>query len=157
MCIPAPAITCVRRHHAQYQKKTNESFWYCAWCLRTHVIAGAGRHFPVLLLPPTRHTRQKILKPEQIWTSIRGWTKSKILVRKTTRGGKNWTDIYFFPSLLTYGTAYESPDVGLSYASKIIAKLVLVAELLTFKCTLKDQRDLRHGPKRARHHALNRQ
>ena len=35
----------------------------------------------------------------------------------------------FFPSLLTYGTAYESTEVGLSYASKIIAKLVLVAEL----------------------------
>ena len=86
MCIPAPAITCVRTHHAQYQKKTNESFWYCAWCLRTHVIAGAGRHFPVLLPPSTLHTRQKVLKTEQIWTSIRGWTKSKILVRKTTRG-----------------------------------------------------------------------
>ena len=85
MCIPAPAITCVRTHHAQYQKKTNESFWYCAWCLRTHVIAGAGRHFPVLLPPSTLHTRQKVLKTEQIWTSIRGWTKSKILVRKTTR------------------------------------------------------------------------
>ena len=87
MCIPAPAITCVRTHHAQYQKKTNESFWYCAWCLRTHVIAGAGRHFPVLLPPSTLHTRQKVLKTEQIWTSIRGWTKSKILVRKTTRRG----------------------------------------------------------------------
>ena len=85
MCIPASVITCVRTHHAQYQKKTNESFWYCAWCLWTHVIAGAGRHFPVLLLPSTRHTRQKVLKIEQIWTSIRGWTKSKILVRKTTR------------------------------------------------------------------------
>ena len=48
---------------------------------------------------------------------------------KDWTGGKNWTDIYFFPSLLTYGTAYESPEVGLSYASKIIAKLVLVAEL----------------------------
>ena len=47
----------------------------------------------------------------------------------STRSGKNWTDIYFFPSLLTYGTAYESPEVGLSYESKIIAKLVLVAEL----------------------------
>jgi len=48
---------------------------------------------------------------------------------KNWTGGKNWTDIYFFPSLLTYGTAYESPEVGLSYESKIIAKLVLVAEL----------------------------
>ena len=95
MCIPAPAITCVRTHHAQYQKKTNESFWYCAWCLRTHVIAGAGRHFPVLLPPSTLHTRQKVLKTEQIWTSIRGWTKSKILVQnhapgvlKTVKKGK---------------------------------------------------------------------
>ena len=75
MYIPAPAITCVRTHHAQYQKKTNESFWYCAWCLRTHVIAGAGRHFPVLLPPSTLHTRQKVLKTEQIWTSIRGMDK----------------------------------------------------------------------------------
>ena len=40
----------------------------------------------------------------------------------------------FFPSLLTYGTAYESPEVGLSYESKIIAKLVLVAEILTLEC-----------------------
>ena len=48
---------------------------------------------------------------------------------KDWTGGRNWTDIYFFPSLLTYGTAYESPEVGLSYESKIIAKLVLVAEL----------------------------
>ena len=71
------------------KKKTNESFWYCAWCLRTHVIAGAGRHFPVLLPPSTLHTRQKVLKTEQIWTSIRGWTKSKILVRKTTRWTKH--------------------------------------------------------------------
>ena len=94
MCIPAPAITCVRTHHAQYQKKTNESFWYCAWCLRTHVIAGAGRHFPVLLLPSTRHTRQKVLKTEQIWTSIRGWTKSKILVRKTTRRSGNFYSLF---------------------------------------------------------------
>jgi len=30
-------------------------------------------------------TRQKGLKTEQIWTSIRGWTQSKILVRRTTR------------------------------------------------------------------------
>ena len=34
MCIPAPAITCVRTHHAQYQKKTNESFWTV--CLVPH-------------------------------------------------------------------------------------------------------------------------
>ena len=54
---------------------------------------------------------------------------------KNWTGGKNWTDIYFFPSLLTYGTAYESPEVGLSYASKIIAKLVLVAELYSVECT----------------------
>ena len=32
------------------------------------------------------------------------------------------------------GTTYESLRVGLSYASKIIAKLVLVAEILTLEC-----------------------
>ena len=48
---------------------------------------------------------------------------------KNWTGGRNWTDIYFPPNLVTHGMAYESPEVGLSYASKIIAKLVLVAEL----------------------------
>ena len=32
------------------------------------------------------------------------------------------------------GTTYESLRVGLSYASKIVAKLVLVAEILTLEC-----------------------
>jgi len=30
------------------------------------------------------HRPSKILKTEQIWTCIRGWTQSKILVRRTT-------------------------------------------------------------------------
>ena len=63
---------------------------------------------------------------------VRRWREPRS--GKDWTGGKNWTDIYFFPSLLTYGTAYESPEVGLSYASKIIAKLVLVAEILTLEC-----------------------
>ena len=75
MCIPAPAITCVRTHHAQYQKKTNESFWYCAWCLRTHVIAGAGRHFPVLLPPSTLQTRST---PEVWDPKMSGFYKGRL-------------------------------------------------------------------------------
>ena len=61
------------------------------------MIAVAGRHFPVLLPPSTLHTRQKVLKTEQIWTSIRGWTKSKILVRKTTRGDDGSPHCFYAP------------------------------------------------------------
>ena len=84
-----PACACDHmcpQTHAQYQKDSFVFFWYCAWCVRTHVIAGAGMPLTRLLPPSTRHARQNFLKTEQIWTSIRGWKKSKILVRRTTRG-----------------------------------------------------------------------
>ena len=107
MCIPAPAITCVRTHHAQYQKKTNESFWYCAWCLRTHVIAGTGRHFPVLLPPLPFTPVKKFSKPSKYGRPSVDGQSRKFLSEKPRAGseslGRGWTQ---FP--LKFGLGRES-------------------------------------------------
>ena len=72
----------------------------------------------------------------------RSHVRVRCSVHVRAREPENWTETktgpkyIYFSNFDTNGTAYESAEKGLSHASKIIAKLVRVAELQDVECTL---------------------